>query len=92
MRRPVWLTTLPLPGVTVLMTLGLWLGVGTVEPSQAVDEADVADCLAQLDQSPATAGPTCRATIQALIETGVTASVGQPSPGGLPAGIRPLQK
>jgi CHAT domain-containing protein len=92
MRRPVWLTALPLPAVTVLMTLGLWLGVGTVEPSQAVDEADVADCLAQLDQSPATAGPTCRATIQALIAAGVTASVGQPSPGGLPAGIAEFQQ
>ena len=92
MRRPVWLATLSLPGAVSLMALGLWLGVGTIKPGQAVNEADVADCLAQLDQSPETAGPACRETIQNLIEAGVAASVGQLSPGGLPAGIAEFQQ
>jgi hypothetical protein len=86
MRRPVWLTTLPLPGVTVLMTLGLWLGVGTVEPSQAVDEADVwLPC--PIGPIPCHRWPHLPATIQALIETGVYGQCGPPSPGGLPAGL-----
>ncbi|MDA0266976.1 MAG: CHAT domain-containing protein [Cyanobacteria bacterium] len=78
------------------IALGLVLGgnAGTVLPVYAIEDHDQAAerCLGAWAAESDAALPDCLATIDALIQAGLEDSAGAPGPGGLPAGITPLQQ